>query len=45
MTKKLFEPAAEEYLIKPVRRHNRRLHKNAILKGGYRKANQVIGLV
>ena len=32
--------AAEEYLIKPVRRHNRRLHKNAILKGGYRKANQ-----
>ena len=23
-----------------VRRHNRRLHKNAILKGGYRKANQ-----
>ena len=40
MTKKLFEPAAEEYLIKPVRRHNRRLHKNAILKGGYRKANQ-----
>ena len=34
------KPAAEEYLIKPVRRHNRRLHKNAILKGGYRKANQ-----
>ena len=28
------------YLIKPVRRHNRRLHKATILKGGIRKANQ-----
>lgn len=28
------------YLIKPVRRHNRQLHKATILKGGYRKKNQ-----
>ena len=28
------------YLIKPVRRHNRQLHKATILKGGMRKANQ-----
>ena len=28
------------YLHKFVRRHNRSLHKNTILKGGYRKANQ-----
>ena len=28
------------YLHKFVRRHNRCLHKNTILKGGYRKANQ-----
>lgn len=28
------------YLIKPVRRHNRQLHKATILKGGVRKANQ-----
>ena len=28
------------YLIKPVRRHNRQLHKATILKGGIRKANQ-----
>lgn len=27
-------------LIKPVRRHNRQLHKATILKGGVRKANQ-----
>lgn len=28
------------YLHKLVRRHNRKLHKNTIMKGGYRKANQ-----
>ena len=28
------------YLIKPVRRHNRQLHRAKILKGGIRKANQ-----
>lgn len=28
------------YLIKPVRRHNRQLHKATIFKGGVRKANQ-----
>lgn len=28
------------YLLKPVRRHNRQLHKATILKGGMRKANQ-----
>ena len=28
------------YAIKPVRHHNRQLHKATILKGGYRKANQ-----
>ena len=28
------------YLIKPVRNHNRQLHKATILKGGVRKANQ-----
>lgn len=30
------------YLIKPVRRHNRQLHKATILKGGVRKANQAL---
>lgn len=30
----------ESYLIKPVRHHNRQLHKSTILKGGYRKSNQ-----
>ena len=28
------------YLIKPVRHHNRQLHKATILKGGVRKSNQ-----
>ena len=28
------------YLIRPVRNHNRRLHKATILKGGVRKSNQ-----
>lgn len=28
------------YLIKPVRHHNRQLHRTTILKGGIRKANQ-----
>ena len=28
------------YLHKLVRRHNRKLHKTTIMKGGYRKANQ-----
>ena len=28
------------YTIRPVRHHNRQLHKATILKGGYRKANQ-----
>ena len=32
--------ANKVYTIKPVRHHNRQLHKAAILKGGYRKANQ-----
>lgn len=28
------------YTIRPVRHHNRQLHKATILKGGYRKSNQ-----
>lgn len=32
--------ADKTYSIKPVRHHNRQLHKATILKGGYRKANQ-----
>lgn len=32
--------AARIYSIRPVRHHNRQLHKAAILKGGVRKANQ-----
>ena len=28
------------YTIRPVRHHNRQLHKATILKGGIRKANQ-----
>lgn len=28
------------YLYKKVRCHNRQIHKNTILKGGYRKLNQ-----
>ena len=31
---------AQEYIIKPVRRHNRQVHKATICKGGYRKLNQ-----
>lgn len=30
----------EHYIIKPVRHHNRKLHKNTILKGGMRKNHQ-----
>ena len=33
-------PAAEEYLIRPVRCHNRQIFKAKILKGGKRKRNQ-----
>ncbi len=33
-------PTAEIFAIKPVRRHNRQLHKATIGKGGYRKSNQ-----
>ena len=33
-------PAGDWYLQKKVRCHNRQLHRNTILKGGYRKANQ-----
>ena len=32
--------ADKVYTIKPVRHHNRQLHKATVLKGGYRKANQ-----
>jgi len=32
--------SGEVYRLKPVRAHNRKLHKETILKGGYRKANQ-----
>ena len=28
------------YTIRPVRHHNRQLHKAAVLKGGIRKSNQ-----
>lgn len=31
---------AQEHIIKPVRRHNRQIHKATIGKGGYRKLNQ-----
>ena len=41
----LAEAADVSYLIKPVRRHNRQLHKATILKGGVRKANQAPRLV
>ena len=34
------KPCAEAYLVVPVRRHNRQIHKAAILKGGVRKKNQ-----
>lgn len=36
----LAQAADVSYLIKPVRRHNRQLHKAMTLKGGVRKANQ-----
>ena len=29
-----------QFLLKPVRRHNRQIHKATILRDGYRKANQ-----
>lgn len=32
--------AYQQYAIKPVRHHNRQLHKATILKGGNRKSNQ-----
>ena len=32
--------ADKAYTIRPVRHHNRQIHKATILKGGYRKANQ-----
>lgn len=32
--------STQEYVIKPVRRHNRQIHKATIGKGGYRKLNQ-----
>ena len=34
------ERATRVYTVKPVRHHNRQLHKATILKGGKRKANQ-----
>ena len=34
------EPANHIYTVRPVRHHNRQLHKAAILKGGIRKRNQ-----
>lgn len=34
------EPAKEIFYQKKVRCHNRQIHKNTILKGGYRKLNQ-----
>ena len=34
------ERANRFYTVKPVRHHNRQLHKATILKGGVRKANQ-----
>ena len=34
------EPTGEVYFQKKVRCHNRQIHKNTILKGGYRKRNQ-----
>lgn len=33
-------PSKNVYLYKKVRCHNRQMHKNTILKGGYRKLNQ-----
>ena len=34
------EPANHIYTVRPVRHHNRQLHKASILKGGIRKRNQ-----
>lgn len=34
------ERSDRQYLIRPVRHHNRQIHKAAILKGGKRKRNQ-----
>ena len=34
------KPAEMTYLVIPVRRHNRQIHKATILKGGIRKKNQ-----
>ena len=34
------EPADDVFAIKPLRRHNRQIHKATIGKGGYRKLNQ-----
>lgn len=36
----LIERVERQYTIKPVRHHNRQLHKATILKGGIRKNNQ-----
>ena len=33
-------PTKETYLVKPVRCHNRQIHKAKFLKGGIRKLNQ-----
>lgn len=37
--------ADRQYTIKPVRHHNRQLHKATILKGGIRKSNQALRYV
>lgn len=36
----LAKPSSVNYVIKPLRRHNRQLHKASILAGGIRKNNQ-----
>lgn len=36
----LAKPADAVYLVFPIRRHNRQIHKASILKGGIRKKNQ-----
>lgn len=38
--RKAIRRCEKTYLIKPVRHHNRQLHKSSILKGGVRKNNQ-----
>ena len=35
-----FRRTEKNYLIRPIRHHNRQLHKATILKGGLRKSNQ-----